>query len=79
MNTYLTFLLLNKNISSIKKEKPETSLQLMLHLIAEGPCGYLSARTSKGLVPRDQLRTIQAESIAARKPRAIPVPIGQKG
>lgn len=40
---------------------------------------YLSARTSKGLVPRDQLRTIQAESIAARKPRAIPVPIGQKG
>lgn len=40
---------------------------------------YLSARTSKGLVPRDQLRTIQAESIAARNPRAIPVPIGQKG
>lgn len=40
---------------------------------------YLSAKTSKGLVPRDQLRTIQAESIAARKPRAIPVPIGQKG
>lgn len=40
---------------------------------------YLSARTSKGLVPRDQLRTIQAESIAARKPRAIPVPMGQKG
>lgn len=40
---------------------------------------YLSARTSKGLVPSDQLRTIQAESIAARKPRAIPVPIGQKG
>ena len=79
MNTYLTFRLLNKNISSIKKEKPEPSLQLTLHLIAEGPCGYLSARTSKGLVPRDQLRTIQAESIAARKPRAIPVPIGQKG
>lgn len=82
MNTCLTFLLLNKNISSIKKEKPEPSLQskaLMLCLIADSPCGYLSARTSKGLVPRDQLRTIQAESIAARKPRAIPVPIGQKG
>lgn len=46
---------------------------------APGFCLYLSARTSRGLAPRDQLRTIQAESIAARKPRAIPVPIGQKG
>lgn len=40
---------------------------------------YLSARTSKGPVPWDQLRTIQAESMAARKPLAIPVPIGQNG
>lgn len=40
---------------------------------------YLSARTSKGLAPSDQLRTIQAESIAAKNPLAIPVPIGQNG
>ena len=43
------------------------------------PLTHLSANTSKGLFPWAQLRTIQAESMPARKPRAMPVPIGQKG
>ncbi len=39
----------------------------------------LSASTSSGFLPCAQLFTIQAVSKAARKPRAQPVPIGQKG
>lgn len=42
-------------------------------------CLHLSARTSSGAAPWAQLRIIQAESRAARNPRATPVPIGQKG
>lgn len=40
---------------------------------------YLSARTCICAVPFPQLLTIHAVSKAARKPRAIPVPKGQKG
>lgn len=40
---------------------------------------HLSANTSRGDAPCAQLFTIHAESMAARKPRAMPVPIGQKG
>lgn len=40
---------------------------------------HLSANTSRGDAPCAQLFTIQAESMAARKPLAMPVPIGQKG
>lgn len=43
------------------------------------PQPHLSASTSKGVFPWAQLFTIQPESMAAKKPRAIPVPIGQKG
>lgn len=43
------------------------------------PHPHLSASTSSGVFPWAQLFTIQPESMAARKPRAIPVPIGQKG
>lgn len=42
-------------------------------------CPHLSARTSRGASPWAQLLIIQAESRAARKPRATPVPIGQNG
>lgn len=40
---------------------------------------YRSAKTSRGDFPWAQLRTIHAESMPAKKPLAIPVPIGQKG
>lgn len=40
---------------------------------------YLSARTFICGVSFPQLLTIHAASKAARKPRAIPVPKGQKG
>lgn len=40
---------------------------------------HLSASISRGLLPCAQPLTIQAVSKAARKPRAQPVPIGQKG
>ena len=40
---------------------------------------HLSASISRGLLPWAQPFTIQAASKAARKPRAQPVPIGQKG
>lgn len=43
------------------------------------PLQYLSARTCICGVPFPQLLTIHAASKAARKPRAIPVPKGQKG
>lgn len=40
---------------------------------------HLSASSSSGGAPWSQLFTIQAVSKAARKPRAQPVPMGQKG
>lgn len=40
---------------------------------------HLSASTSMGALPCDQLFAIQAVSNAARKPRAHPVPMGQNG
>lgn len=40
---------------------------------------YLSAKISRGFRPWAHPLTIQAVSKAARKPRAQPVPIGQKG
>lgn len=40
---------------------------------------HLSASTSSGGVPAAHRRTIHAASKAARKPRATPVPSGQKG
>lgn len=40
---------------------------------------HLSASNSRGLLPCAQPFTIQVVSKAARKPRAQPVPIGQKG
>lgn len=43
------------------------------------PRSHLSASTSRGVFPWAQLFTIQPESMAARKPRAMPVPMGQKG
>lgn len=43
------------------------------------PHPHLSASTSRGVFPWAQLFTIQPESMAARKPRAMPVPMGQKG
>lgn len=43
------------------------------------PHHHLSARTSRGVFPWAQLLTIQPESMAAKKPRAMPVPMGQNG
>lgn len=40
---------------------------------------HLSANTSRGPAPSAQRFTIQAASKAAKKPRATPVPRGQKG
>lgn len=40
---------------------------------------YLSANISRGFLPCAQPLTIHAVSKAAKKPRAQPVPIGQKG
>lgn len=53
-------------------------LHLKLQEVEHKPT-HLSASISRGLLPWAQPFTIQAASKAARKPRAQPVPIGQKG
>ncbi len=65
-------------------EQNSTLSKLIVHKSALTSLGShfssdLSARTFEGVLPWPQLRTIQAVSMAARKPRAIPVPIGQNG
>ena len=56
----------------VRKHKASVSLM-------EGKKKYLSANISRGFLPCAHPLTIHAVSKAARKPRAQPVPIGQKG
>lgn len=60
-------------------EIESNNYQFPVHLRAFRKLNYRSARTLRGGAPMPQLLTIHAASKEARKPRAMPVPRGQKG